>query len=98
MQYDIIMYALMTATERKTAMGSVTIRNLSDALIKKLKAQAKASNRSLEAELRELLSNEIHRREKMKRFRAEIDRIAAMTPKGVQQTDSTVLIREDRDR
>lgn len=29
---------------------------------------------------------------------AEMDRIAAMTPEGVEQTDSTVLIREARDR
>jgi antitoxin FitA len=28
----------------------------------------------------------------------EAERIAAMTPKGVKQTDSTILIREDRDR
>jgi plasmid stability protein len=78
-------------------MGSVTIRNLSDALIKKLKARAKANNRSLEAELRELLSYEVRQRERMKRFLAKADRIAAMTP-DVPQTDSTLLIREDRDR
>ena len=29
---------------------------------------------------------------------ANADRIAAMTPKGVKQTVSTELIREDRDR
>lgn len=29
---------------------------------------------------------------------ARADAIAAMTPEGVEQTDSTILIREDRDR
>ncbi len=79
-------------------MGTVTIRNLDDRVVKKLKASAKENNRSLEAELREILSKEVGHREKMRQFRAEADRIAAMTPKGVKQTDSALLIREDRDR
>jgi hypothetical protein len=29
---------------------------------------------------------------------ARLERTAAMTPKGVKQTDSTILVREDRDR
>ena len=79
-------------------MATVTIRNLADGIVKKLKAQAKANQRSLEAELRDLLSNEVRARDRIRRFRAMVDRIAAMTPKGVKQTDSTILIREDRDR
>jgi plasmid stability protein len=78
-------------------MATLTIRNLGDDVVKKLKARAKANHRSLEAELRALLSSEIRRQERMKRFIAEADRIAAMTP-AVPQTDSTLLIREDRDR
>ncbi|HLB80895.1 MAG TPA: hypothetical protein VJJ77_10360 [Dongiaceae bacterium] len=78
-------------------MATVTIRNIDDAVMKKLKTQAKANNRSLEAELRELLSAEVRKREQMRQFRAKAARIAAMTPK-VPQTDSTLLIREDRDR
>ena len=78
-------------------MATVTIRNIDDTIVKKLKTQAKANNRSLEAELRELLSAEVRKREQMRQFRAKAARIAAMTPK-VPQTDSTLLIREDRDR
>ncbi len=78
-------------------MASVTIRNLDDAIVKELKQQAKSHNRSLEAELREILSREIDHRKKMARLRRESRRIAAMTP-DVPQTDSTLLIREDRDR
>lgn len=78
-------------------MATVTIRNIDESVVKKLKTQAKANNRSLEAELRELLSTEVRKREQMRRFRATAARIAAMTP-DVPQTDSTRLIREDRDR
>ena len=78
-------------------MATVTIRNLDAGIIKKLKAQAKTNNRSLEAELRDLLSNEVQKRERMRQFRAKVDHIAAMTP-NVPQTDSALLVREDRDR
>ena len=78
-------------------MATVTIRRLDDDVVRKLKAQAEANHRSLEAELRELLSNEVRRSEQLRRFRARANRIARMTPT-VAQTDSTLLIREDRDR
>lgn len=78
-------------------MASVTIRDLDNEVVKELKRQAKANNRSLEAELREILSRETSHRKKMVRLRRESRRVAAMTP-DVPQTDSTLLIREDRDR
>lgn len=78
-------------------MATVTIRNLDDRIVRKLKARAKTNHRSLEAELRELLSSAVRRQERMRRVLAKTDRIAAMTPK-VPQTDSASLIREDRDR
>ncbi len=79
-------------------MATVTIRNLDDEVVRKLKAQAKEHNRSLEAELREVLAQLAARRRSRTELLAEADRIAAMTPKDVVQTDSTLLIREDRDR
>ncbi len=78
-------------------MASVTIRNLDDAIVEELKQQAKSHNRSLEAELREIFSGAAQMRKRRQEFRARADRIAAMTP-DVPQTDSTLLIREDRDR
>jgi plasmid stability protein len=78
-------------------MATVTIRRLDDDVVRKLKAQAEANHRSLEAELRDLLSNEVRRSEQMRRFRTRAGRIARMTP-DVAQTDSTQLLREDRDR
>ena len=78
-------------------MATVTIRNLDDAAVDRLKAKAREHNRSLEAEIRALLM-EAAARPSRKSFLELADRIAAMTPKGVAQTDSANLIREDRDR
>ena len=77
-------------------MRSVTIRDLDDKVIERLEARAKHHRRSLEAELRDLLIRAS--RQPLIDPVAEANRIAAMTPKGVKQTDSTLLIREDRDR
>ena len=76
-------------------MANVTIRNLDDAVVERLKERAKANQRSLEAELRTLLS-EAASRPSYEDFRKLTARIRAMTP-DVEQTDSTLLIREDRD-
>ena len=77
-------------------MANLTIRNLDDAIVEKLKAKAKDNGRSLEAELRVLLT-EVAERPSAEELRARAKRIAAMTP-DVPQTDSVKLLREDRDR
>lgn len=76
-------------------MASVTIRNLDDDVVAKLKARAKANNRSLEAELRQLLSAAARQTEQ-EEFIAAARRIRAMTP-DVPQTDSVELLRELRE-
>ena len=78
-------------------MGTVTIRNLDDRVIDAFKAQAKANERSLEAELRYVLSQEVNHRLRMTEFRERTARIADATA-DVPQTDSVELIRQDRDR
>jgi plasmid stability protein len=78
-------------------MASITIRDLDPKLIEKLKMQAKANGRSLQAELRDILNRNISIATSHHAFLATADRIAAMTPK-VPQTDSAILLREDRDR
>jgi len=77
-------------------MATVTVRNLDDSVVETLKEQARAHNRSLEAELREILTKAGQQRRRRKEFRAEAERIAAMTP-DVPQTDSAELIRKNRD-
>ena len=66
-------------------------------MIDALKAQARSNQRSLEAEVRFLLTQRVERRVRMADFRersAEIARMSAGTP----QTDSVELLREDRER
>ena len=74
-------------------MASITVRNLAEADVAALKRLAKANNRSLEAEVRDILKRIASREETI----ARVKRIAAMTP-DVPQSDSTLLIREERDR
>lgn len=76
-------------------MATLTIRNLDNAVVEKLKARAKAHHRSLEAEVRQMLTHGVRELSREEFFK-EAGRIRAMTPK-VPQTDSTLLIREDRD-
>ena len=78
-------------------MGSLTIRNLDDRVIETLKAQAKANQRSLESEVRYLLTQRVDRDARIANFRERTLRIAGATP-DVSQTDSVDLLREDRDR
>ena len=78
-------------------MANLTIRNVDDEVVERLKKKAKDNGRSLEAELRELLK-QAAKRKSPEELLAIADRIAAMTPEGVKQTDSAELLREDRDR
>ena len=70
-------------------MGTLTIRKLDDGTIARLKARARLRGRSLEADLRELLVQS-SRQPLILDALAEADRIAAMTPRDVPQTDSLV--------
>ena len=78
-------------------MANITIRGLDPRLVEKLKRQAKANNRSLQAELHEILNKSVSAAMSKREFLGRADHIAAMTPK-VPQTDSAILLREDRDR
>ncbi len=78
-------------------MANLTIRNLDDAVVERLKKRARDNERSLEAEVRTILKN-VAGRLTGKEARALAERITAMTPEGVEQTDSVELLREDRER
>ena len=78
-------------------MATITIHNLDPQLVEKLKRRAKINHRSLQAELHDILSKSVSVTVSNREFLATADRIAAMTPK-VMQTDSAILLREDRDR
>ncbi|MBK8907456.1 MAG: hypothetical protein IPM60_06030 [Rhodospirillales bacterium] len=78
-------------------MANLTIRNVDDDVVAALKTQAKDHNRSLEAEIRQMLAERAHRPWRVAEKLALADRIAALTP-DVPQTDSVELLREDRAR
>ena len=78
-------------------MVTITIRNLDEAVIEKLKAHAAEHGRSLEAELRAVLAREAERATRAK-LRTATERIARAGTCPVAQSDSTDLVREDRER
>lgn len=77
-------------------MGVIEKIVIDSATLAKLGEIAKAHGRTIEEEAAELLRRAAgpSRAEAL----ARLDEIAAMTPTGIKQTDSTILIREDRDR
>ena len=77
-------------------MANVTVRNIDDDIVESLKQQAKANSRSLEAELRVILTRAAMGDAGID-LRALAERVAALTP-DVPQTDSVDLLREDRNR
>lgn len=78
-------------------MGSILI-NIEDASLAALSELAQAHNQSLELEIHEVLEAAVAARLKRLEFFRRAQEISAMTPKDQVQTDSTLLIREDRDR
>ena len=78
-------------------MGTLTIRNLDDRVIERLKAQARENKRSLEAEIRHMLTERADRRVRIAAF-LERTRELASAASGTPPTESAVLLREDRDR
>ena len=79
-------------------MGSLTVNNLDDRVINnRIKAQAKANQRSLEGEVRHLLTQQVDHPGRIADFRERTRRLLSLTA-GMNQSDSTELLREDRDR
>ena len=78
-------------------MANLTVRNIDDDVVASLKAQAKANHRSLEGEIRHVLTAHVSRRTRMAGFRDRTAHLGAQT-EGRPQTDSVTLLREDRDR
>jgi len=77
-------------------MASLTIRNVDDAVVERLKVRAASNQRSLEAEVRDVLTH-VACQGRAFDLRVHAQRIAAMTPRRAQ-TDSTTLLRRDRRR
>ncbi|MEK9679122.1 MAG: Arc family DNA-binding protein, partial [Rhodospirillaceae bacterium] len=76
-------------------MPTLTIRNVEEDVMEQLKKRAKQNERSLEAEVRQILKRETRLLSGAEAI-ALSRRLTAMTPKDVKQTDSALLLREDR--
>ncbi len=77
-------------------MTTLTVRNLDEAVVARLKQRAREHGRSLESEVRDLLAHYAN-----KPTPAEMKRLAqriAATTDPARQTDSVDLLREDRSR
>lgn len=79
-------------------MPDVVVRRLPERTVAALKTRASLHNRSLEAEIRDILdevARDVERRAAIAQIDAFRERISAS---GRVFSDSTLLIREDRDR
>jgi len=79
-------------------MTQIVLDHIDDTVIAKLAELARANRLSVEEQAQKLLVEAVDMVDRRRRRLEIADRIAAMTPKGIVQTDSAILIREDRDR
>ncbi len=79
-------------------MTTILIKDIPPATLLAIEAMAAANHLTLEEQAREIIMTNLIARIPKDKLLENADRIAAMTPKGVKQTDSAILIREDRDR
>jgi plasmid stability protein len=78
-------------------MGEIRIKIEDDSLLRRLSDLARLNNRSVEDEVQALLTAALPApRVRREDLRALAESIAAMTPKGVKQTDSVEILREIR--
>jgi hypothetical protein len=78
---------------------NVLIRDLSEKTVRELKKQAAENNRSLQAQLKANLNEIAERRRHLRKWRRDTDRIFNELKKsGRTFSDTTELLREDRDR
>lgn len=78
-------------------MATVTLTDIDDELLAVVAELARRREVSVERQIVAVLEASVGR-ELRRDLVAQADRIAAMTPRDVEQTDSTLLIRVDRDR
>jgi plasmid stability protein len=76
-------------------MANLSIRNLDEGVVERLRRRARSHNRSLEAEIRDILTDATHiSREEFWAYAAK----RREELRGKWDGDLTAMIREDRDR
>jgi len=81
---------------KAVALAQLTVRNVDERVIKKLKERALKHGRSAEAEHREILRQSLLEDERTRA--AFIERATRLRKRLRSSVDSTMLIRSDRDR
>ena len=79
-------------------MNAITIDKLSPQAWESLSERARAHHKSIEEEAATILETAVGAKPQRSERQRIVDRLAAMTPKGVVQDDSTLFIRAERDR
>jgi hypothetical protein len=79
-------------------MTQIILEHLDEATFASLSELAKLNRLSVAEQAERVLAEAVDMRTRRRRRVESAARIAAMTPRGVTQTDSVVLLREDRDR
>jgi hypothetical protein len=78
-------------------MGVITLDGMDEATASQLAKLAEAHGRSPAQEALDLVREGLRRHAERAALIERVREIAALSPKGVQQTDSVTLLREDRD-
>ena len=79
-------------------MAVLTLTDIDEHVLDALRDRAASNARSIEAEAGHILAAAVGAPRSRADLWDEVRRIAAMTPKGVPQTDSVELLHEDRGR
>ena len=79
-------------------MTQLVLEHLDEATLASLSELAKLNRLSVAEQAERILAEAVDMRARRRRRVDSAARIAAMTPRGVTQTDSVVLLREDLDR
>ncbi len=79
-------------------MSAIVIENLSPQILHHVAERARLHHQSVEKEIIDIIEQTVNSATNIDPRRVIIDRIASMTPKHVQQINSTQIIREARDQ
>ncbi len=79
-------------------MAQIVMNGVDESTFAKLTDLAATNDVSVEDQAKKLLVDAVDATVRRRGLREMADRIAAMTPRGIAQTDSVILLREDRDR
>jgi plasmid stability protein len=79
-------------------MEQISLSSLDELTLAILRQRAKQDGKSIDQEAADLLRDVLGRAKDADSLIARARAISAMAPKSIEQSDSTLLIREDRDR